>query len=96
MKYFLLFSYITLCLPINYKTKITKIITCSWKGHCLGTKCINENDCSDDLICNIGVCNFPQIKTPVKNPIKKPVKLPIKTPVKNPIKNPIKTFIKPY
>ena len=78
-----------LSLPINYKTiTITITKTCSWKGHCLGTKCINENDCSDDLICNIGICDFPQtFKTPVKTPVKKPVKTPIKTPVK---KTPVK------
>jgi hypothetical protein len=24
---------------------------CSWKGHCIGATCVDENDCSDDLIC---------------------------------------------
>ncbi|KAL6797192.1 hypothetical protein GGI42DRAFT_90348 [Trichoderma sp. SZMC 28013] len=30
--------------------------TCSWEGHCAGASCSTENDCSDDLTCNNGVC----------------------------------------
>ena len=26
---------------------------CSWAGHCLGARCNNDNDCSDDLVCGI-------------------------------------------
>ncbi|PNP51908.1 hypothetical protein THARTR1_07499 [Trichoderma harzianum] len=29
---------------------------CSWEGHCAGASCSTENDCSDDLTCNNGVC----------------------------------------
>ncbi|KAF3932205.1 hypothetical protein ABW20_dc0109655 [Dactylellina cionopaga] len=30
--------------------------TCSWEGHCAGASCVDENDCSDDLICKNGRC----------------------------------------
>ncbi|KAL6875924.1 hypothetical protein HDV57DRAFT_510708 [Trichoderma longibrachiatum] len=29
---------------------------CSWAGHCAGASCSSDNDCSDDLTCNGGVC----------------------------------------
>ncbi|KAB8261781.1 hypothetical protein BDV32DRAFT_157789 [Aspergillus pseudonomiae] len=30
--------------------------SCSWVGHCEGASCTNENDCSDELVCNNGKC----------------------------------------
>ncbi|KAH6603994.1 glycoside hydrolase family 18 protein [Trichoderma cornu-damae] len=30
--------------------------TCSWAGHCAGASCGTDNDCSDDLTCNGGIC----------------------------------------
>ncbi|UKZ48283.1 hypothetical protein TrVGV298_002506 [Trichoderma virens] len=30
--------------------------SCSWAGHCAGASCSTENDCSDDLTCNNGIC----------------------------------------
>nr|WNZ75288.1 hypothetical protein [Trichoderma harzianum] len=30
--------------------------TCSWEGHCAGASCGSDDDCSDDLTCNSGVC----------------------------------------
>ncbi|KAL7786722.1 hypothetical protein V8C37DRAFT_405279 [Trichoderma ceciliae] len=29
---------------------------CSWAGHCAGASCGNDNDCSDSLTCNSGIC----------------------------------------
>ncbi|KOS20012.1 Acidic endochitinase [Escovopsis weberi] len=29
---------------------------CSWEGHCAGATCSTNDDCSDDLTCNNGVC----------------------------------------
>jgi hypothetical protein len=29
---------------------------CSWPGHCIGSICSTENDCSDILICNNSIC----------------------------------------
>ncbi|KAL4904321.1 fungal chitosanase of glycosyl hydrolase group 75-domain-containing protein [Aspergillus multicolor] len=34
--------------------------SCSSAAHCLGAPCSDENDCSDDLICNSGACAFAQ------------------------------------
>lgn len=31
--------------------------TCSWEGHCAGASCGSDDDCSDDLTCNSGVCS---------------------------------------
>ena len=90
MKYFFLFNYL---MSLSIRQKVYSI-NCSWKGHCLGSKCINENDCSDSLICNIGRCDFINIiNKPTKTPVKKtPVKKPQvkKTPVK---KTPVKSVI---
>lgn len=30
--------------------------TCSWEGHCAGASCSTDDDCSDDLTCNGGIC----------------------------------------
>ncbi|KAL7796272.1 hypothetical protein V8C43DRAFT_22503 [Trichoderma afarasin] len=30
--------------------------TCSWAGHCAGASCSTDDDCSDSLTCNSGVC----------------------------------------
>ncbi|KAM0255934.1 hypothetical protein ACHAQJ_005335 [Trichoderma viride] len=30
--------------------------TCSWAGHCAGASCGSDDDCSDSLTCNSGVC----------------------------------------
>ena len=30
--------------------------SCSWEGHCEGASCKDENDCSDDLVCQSGKC----------------------------------------
>ncbi|PTB62220.1 glycoside hydrolase family 18 protein [Trichoderma citrinoviride] len=32
---------------------------CSWAGHCAGASCGTDDDCSDDLTCNGGVCGAP-------------------------------------
>ncbi|KAL6821945.1 hypothetical protein V8C40DRAFT_163624 [Trichoderma camerunense] len=30
--------------------------SCSWAGHCAGASCSTDDDCSDSLTCNSGVC----------------------------------------
>lgn len=30
--------------------------TCNFAGHCFGTSCGNDNDCTDQLTCNSGTC----------------------------------------
>ena len=30
--------------------------SCSWQGHCAGASCSTADDCSDDLVCNSGIC----------------------------------------
>ncbi|RDW92923.1 glycoside hydrolase family 75 protein [Aspergillus mulundensis] len=34
--------------------------SCSWPGHCLGSSCSTDDDCSDDLMCASGVCAVEQ------------------------------------
>jgi hypothetical protein len=31
--------------------------SCSWKGHCAGDPCTNENDCDGSMICKSGKCS---------------------------------------
>ncbi|KAJ5357092.1 Concanavalin A-like lectin/glucanase subgroup [Penicillium concentricum] len=30
--------------------------TCAWEGHCAGTTCVDDNDCSDPWYCVNGIC----------------------------------------
>ena len=45
---FVLFTFTVLAIPTSN--------SCNWVGHCLGATCNNEDDCSDALVCNTGVC----------------------------------------
>lgn len=37
-------------------TATTPSATCAWPGHCAGSACVDENDCSDSLVCKSGIC----------------------------------------
>ena len=53
-----IFFNIVLGLPCNECSKCQEDQTtlCTWEGHCVGSSCNNENDCSDSLICIDGLC----------------------------------------
>ncbi|EAW13238.1 glycoside hydrolase family 75 protein [Aspergillus clavatus NRRL 1] len=39
-------------------TAPTSTATCDWEGHCLGTACSNNGECSDPFGCINGFCNY--------------------------------------
>ena len=42
-------------------------VDCEWPGHCAGASCQNDNQCSDVLTCNSGVCGGESSDSPTED-----------------------------